>query len=989
MIVGQSFLEKKGETYHDFTVTKYLPITELNCVLRELAHEPSGALVMHLENDDPENLFCLSFKTLPYNSNGVAHILEHTVLCGSRKFPVKDPFFSMSRRSLNTFMNALTGSDFTCYPAATMVEKDFYNLLDVYLDAVFHPQLKEFSFLQEGCRLEFSDPKNPSSPLTFKGIVYNEMKGSLSSADSRLWHAMLESLCPNLPYAYNSGGDPKVIPQLTYPELIAFHETYYHPSRCLFFFYGNFPLKKHLDFIAEKALKNVPKLKPLPPLPLQPKFTAPVFRKDSFPISEAEETEERAIMCFGWLTAPLVSQQEVLALSVLDIILMENDGSLLKMPLLKSSLCIQADSYVDTEMSEVPYLIVCKGCREEKIDQLQEVLQTALKDIIKQGIPPHLIENAIHQLEFSRSEITGDLSPFGLTLFMRSALAKQHGCNPENSLMIHSLFDHLNLKAKDPSYFPGLIQKYFVDNLHCVRLLMTPDMQLASQELADEKESLEQIRKQLSPQEVEKILKTTETLSFFQKQTETQSLECLPKIELKDVPPHVKDFSLTRRTFHNLSVFHHACFTNQIIYADLIFPLPKIAEEDLPYVQLFVYLLSEIGVKDRNYVKNLEYHQAHTGGVGAHCSLHPGINSPHHLNPTLSIRSKALYRKADKLFLLLKEMSQSPRFDEKKRIEELILQLNSALQNRFNQNAMRYAIQTAVSGFSQAQSIQNAWHGLKYFQTIQEITKNLDQKLPEIIEKLIYLKDHLLCLKSPHLVLSCDEDMLHILEKESFFGLSDLSLKEFDPWKENYTIEKAPSGARSIASPVAFTTEAFKVIPYLDPGAPGLSLAANLFENKLLHKRIREQGGAYGTGASYNPMLCTFYFHAYRDPHLAGTLKAFHDSIDLIAGGHFDERDLEESKIGVIQSMDAPLAPGSRAITAYSWFRDGKTKEMRQHYRDQILSLSSKDIQKIVQKELLAKKDSGVIVSFAGKELIEKENLILASENKQLPILPI
>jgi presequence protease len=988
MSPDKHFLRKEGEKYNDFVVTKILPIHELQCLLRELVHEPTGASVIHIENNDPENLFCLSFKTLPYSSNGVAHILEHTVLCGSKKFPVKDPFFAMSRRSLNTFMNALTGSDFTCYPAASMVEKDFYNLLEVYLDAVFHPLLKELSFLQEGFRLEFSDSKNPKSPLEFKGIVYNEMKGTLASADARLWNAMMESLCPDLPYAFNSGGDPKVIPQLTYPELVAFHETYYHPSRCLFFFYGNLPLKKHLDFIFDKALKTVPKSPPSPALPLQPRFKVPVLRKMHYPVNETEETKDRTIISFGWLTASLLSQQEVLALSVLDVILMENDGSLLKLPLLQSGLCIQADSYVDTEMSEVPYLIVCKGCDEENVEKLQEALQKSLLEIVQRGIPLHLVENAIHQFEFSRTEITGDMAPFGLTLFMRSALAKQHGCDPENALMIHSLFDTLKLKAKDPQYFPDLIKKHLLNNSHFVRLVMVPDPKLSSEELAEEKETLQQIQDRLTQEETEKILKQAETLSLYQKQTEAQSLECLPKIELKDVPLYVQDFPLSYEQFRDLHIYHHECFTNHIVYADLIFDLPKIAEEDLPYVQLLITLMPEIGAKDRTYAENLEYIQAHTGGVGISCSLHPQVDSQK-LNPCLVIRGKALHRKTDKLFSLLRDMAQFPRFDEKKRIEELILQLNSSLQNRFNRNAMRYAIQLALSGFSKAQYIQNSWYGLKYFKTIQEMAKNLDKKLPEIIDKLMHLKDQLLCLKSPHLVLSCNEEIYGTLKKESFFGLSDLSLKDFPPWSEHYRIEPIPSQARAIASLVAFTAEAFKVPSYLHPHAPGLSVATHLFENKLLHKVIREQGGAYGASASYSPMLGSLYFHAYRDPHLARTLKTFQDAIELIAGGHFDERDLEEAKLGMVQGMDIPVSPGSRAITAYSWRRDGKTKEMRQHYRDRILHLHSKDVQAIVQKEILPQKDLGVVVSFAGKEFLNKENLLLAQEHKELFIVPI
>ncbi|MES2272616.1 MAG: insulinase family protein, partial [Chlamydiota bacterium] len=301
----QTSLSAVGQTYHGFVITQYLPLEELQSTLIELTHEPTGARVMHIANTDPENLFCLSLQTLPSSSNGVAHILEHIALCGSRKFPIKDPFFAMTRRSLNTYMNALTGQDFTCYPASSQVEKDFYNLLDVYLDAVFHPELKHLSFLQEGHRLEFVDPKNPKGPLQFQGVVYNEMKGAMSSIESRLGEAISKRLMPDLPYSHNSGGDPKDIPSLKYEELIEFHQLFYHPSRCLFFFYGNLPLAKHLDFILERALKGVQKIPQISPIPLQPRFKAQIVAQDRYPIAQGESLDGKTQVAFAWLTAPI------------------------------------------------------------------------------------------------------------------------------------------------------------------------------------------------------------------------------------------------------------------------------------------------------------------------------------------------------------------------------------------------------------------------------------------------------------------------------------------------------------------------------------------------------------------------------------------------------------------------------------------------------------------------------------------------------------
>jgi Zn-dependent M16 (insulinase) family peptidase len=983
----EPFLDVPKARYGDFVLTKIIPIAELKSTLRELVHEPTGASVIHLECDDPENLFCLSFKTLPFSANGVAHILEHTVLCGSRKFPVKDPFFSMNRRSLNTFMNALTGSDFTCYPAATQVEKDFYNLLEVYIDAVFHPQLKEVSFLQEGHRLEFSEPANPKSPLEYKGIVYNEMKGSLASGDSRLWHAMLAALFPDLPYGFNSGGEPKEIPELSYEELIAFHETYYHPSRCLFFFYGNFPLKKHLDFIAEHALKHVPKVPPLRHLPLQPRFPKPRTFEERFPINEGEELENKAMIAFGWITAPLIEQDEVLALSVLDSILMDTDASPLKILILKSGLCVHADSYIDTDMSEVPYLIVCKGCEKESAEALEKTLFDSLKKIVKQGIPKHLIDTAIHQLEFSRTEIAGDSSPFGLTLFMRSALAKQHGCPPENALTLHALFEKLITNTKNPDYFPSLIQKYFLNNTHFVRLSMIPDPDLATQENAEERKKLDAIQKNLTKEQIETILQNTKSLSQYQKETEHQNLDILPKVGLTDVPVLVHDFPLHQHKFGDLQVFHHECFTNQILYADIILDLPELQEEDLPYLQLLVSILPEIGAGKRDWAANLEFTQTHTGGVGAATSLHVQLDAPSTMKPSFVLRGKALYRKVDKLFLLMKDMLTKPSFDDRDRIKELILQIDTSLQNRFNRSALKYALQLALSGFSTPSHLSNLMQGLPYYKQVQQIAKMSSKNIDAIIEKFLDLKERIFSQKAPHLVLSCDEKMYHELSQKNFFDLDKLPSSEKPAWKNSFTPTPVSSQARVISSPVAFTVEAFQSIHYIHPHAPAMSCVMPLFENKILHRKVREEGGAYGSGAAFSSTFGNFYFHSYRDPNIAQTLSTFHEAIEELHSGKFTEADLEEAKLGVIQSMDLPVAPGSRAHVAYSWWRDGRTKEMRQHYRNRLLALTKHDVIQALEKEILPKKDQGVVVTFAGREQLEKENALLGP--KALPILAL
>lgn len=984
MSLKPSHLFAKGQKYHDFELTKAVEIPELNCFLRELTHTPTGAQVMHISNDDPENVFCLSFQTLPDSSNGVAHILEHTVLCGSKKFPVKDPFFAMTRRSLNTFMNALTGSDFTCYPAASQVPKDFYNLLDVYLDAVFHPNLKELSFLQEGHRYEFAVPDDPESPLEHKGIVFNEMKGSLASPNSRLSEAMNEALFPKITYGYNSGGDPKVIPKLTYQELRAFHTEYYQPSRCLFFFYGNMPLEEHLDFITQKTLKDAKKLNPVAPVPPQPRFSKPHFLSLNYPVGPEEDLSDKSIVSFGWLTCHILDQQDLLALSVLELILMDTDASPLKLALLKSGLCKQATIYTDAEISEVPIVMVLRGCRAEDADKLEEVLRSTLQEVIQKGIPLEMVENVMHQLEFHRSEIGGNHTPYGLSLFMRSALLKQHGGAAENGLMIHSLFDQLHRRnLEDPAYLTGLLRKYFLDNKHFVRLILNPDQELASKELAEEREELDRVKKELNSAEVKQILHKTVELAEYQKQNDDQDVDVLPKISLTDVPKSSKRYPLQQETCGDLGVFHHNVFTNKIVYADLIFDLPNLSQDELPLLRLLSALMTQMGSGNRSYEETLEYIQAYTGGVSAFPVLYLKAEDYRQYSSSFSIRGKALYRNAHKLFPLLKEIATTVDLTDKDRLKEIIHKHYVSLESGLIQSAMRYATNLAASGLDAASAISSYWYGLNYYLFIKNLANDLDNQLDGLITKLMDLQRRLGAFHHPHLLITCDSGKYDELKAHGFFGLQELPKGTFTPWKGNYPSLDIVSQGRIISSPVAFTGHVLPTITYVHPDAPALSIAASLIDNLVLHPRIREQGGAYGSGAVSSTSSGNFYFYSYRDPNIFNTLNIFREAVQSILAGDFDEDDLEESKLEAVQNLDAPVAPGSRGEVAYIWMREGKTPEIRQANRNKLLSVTKEQVIEAVRKHIVPNIEKGITVVFAGKELLEKENALM---EKPLPL---
>ncbi len=978
---------ESGSTYRQYIVSRLKEIPEIQSTLIELIHQPTGAQILQIANDDEENLFNLSFRTHPEKSNGVAHILEHTVLCGSAKYPVRDPFFSMSRRSLNTFMNALTGPDFTCYPASSQVPKDFYNLLEVYLDAVFHPTLSKLSFLQEGHRLEFLKPEDPNSPLIFKGIVFNEMKGAMATPDARLTEDIMHALFPNLTYGVNSGGDPKEILTLTYEELKAFHAQFYHPSRCLFYFYGNLPIEQHLDFLEKHTFDRVTPLPSLSYLPKQPRFHHGAISKAKYPIYEEEDTTEKTLVGLAWLTCSILEQEELLALIILDVVLLGTDASALKMALLKSKLCKQADSAIEGEMSEIPFIIVCKGCKENSAGAIESLVRETLRKIAAEGLAEHLIDAAIHQIEMARTEITGSSSPYGLSLFWRSALLKQHGGNPEDGLKIHTLFHHLHKKVKDRRYFPSLIEKYFLNNPHFVRIEMNPDITLASKELMEEQERLLTITRSLKDSDIQSILRQARELAAYQEGVKEETIEKLPKVGLSDVQNEGKEFPLIQERCGDFELFSHACFTNGITYADVIFDLPFLEEKELPFLRLFSLLLPQVGCGGRSYDHHLEYLLEHTGGVGVSLDLCLQAETASLMKPSLTIKGKALNRKLDKLFPIFKDVILSADFTDISRLKELLMQHLHGMENSIQHSSLRYAVNLAARGFSISSKIANAWYGLDYYWWLQEIVKSFEYDPMPLIERLQQMQQKCLALKGGHLVLSCEEEALHKLKTEGFYGLTQMETKKFIPWRAEYPHAEKLSQARIISSPVAFTAMLFPSVAYNHPFAAPLSIASEIMENTTLHKKIREQGGAYGSGAVNSLLSEQFYFYSYRDPHLKSTLSAFHAAVHGLLARKFDEKDLEEAKLGLFQDLDAPTPPGSRAATSYYRLRGGRTPQSRQKFRDALFQCEQEEIQHAAQEILVGGLDNHVIVSFAGKELLEKENALL--KERALPVFLI
>ncbi len=529
-----------GRHVHGYRVLRAEPLPEMNATAILLDHPATGAKHLHVSRPDAENTFGVAFRTVPQDSTGVAHILEHTVLCGSERFPVRDPFFSMLKRSLSTFMNAFTSSDWTMYPFSTQNRKDFYNLMAVYLDAAFFPRLEELSFKQEGHRLEIAADSGGAPNLVYKGVVFNEMKGAMSSPDQVMVRSIMRALYPDTTYSHNSGGDPAAIPSLTYSQLVEFHRRHYHPSNAYFYTYGDVPLEDHLEFIARTVLSRFPAADPAPAVPLQPRWRAPRRDTAPYPFSRDEDPARKHQVCIAWLTPDVRDTRAVLAMALLDQILLGNSASPLRQALIESGLgsALSDGTGYDAENRDTLFSAGLKDVALDSADRIEALIFEVLSGLAQKGIAPALIESAIHQLEFHRKEITNSPYPYGIKLLVALAGTWIHDGDPLRVLKLDEDLEAIRREVAQGAFFEGRIKHHLLDNPHRVRLTLVPDPALSEEREARERRDLEAIARRLSPADLDRLRSDAEALRRLQDGAE--DVACLPTLERGDIPPAVE-----------------------------------------------------------------------------------------------------------------------------------------------------------------------------------------------------------------------------------------------------------------------------------------------------------------------------------------------------------------------------------------------------------------------------------------------------------------
>ncbi len=605
----------EGREAHGFKVTGHTPLPEINAALIQLRHEKTGARMAHVACTDDNNLFAVGFRTTPLDSTGVAHILEHTVLCGSERYPVRDPFFSMIKRSLNTFMNAMTASDWTFYPFSTQNATDFDNLLRIYLDAVFFPKLRERDFRQEGHRLEFADSQNPESPLAFKGVVYNEMKGAMADPSSLLSRRIAQALYPTTTYGFNSGGEPLEILDLTWQGLKDFHATFYHPSNAWIFTYGNSSLDAHLERIEDLALSRFEPRTVDTAVPDEKRFDAPQRFENTFPVDVGEPLVNRTMVQLGWLNCPVADSFERLSLSVLSHLLLGNSAAPLYKALLDSRLgqnLAPGTGYHD-DNRETYFAAGLQGTNPEAAEQIEELVLATLNDCARNGFSRERIEAAIHQIEFGHREVTGDQYPYPLHLLMRILGPWLHNDDPVSPLQLDRNLDRLRRELDAGPFFENLIRRHLLDNPHRVTLTLRPDPQARQQEEQATAARLETLRLELTPEEKQSLIE--QALELQNAQETPEDLSVLPTLELSDIPAGEEPVPFDRNDAGPTWWLPQP--TNGIGYFTAFLPADGLPADLRPYVPLFCAVLAQVGAAGYSYEEMAERIAAATGGIRA------------------------------------------------------------------------------------------------------------------------------------------------------------------------------------------------------------------------------------------------------------------------------------------------------------------------------------------------------------------------------------
>ncbi|NIB44543.1 peptidase M16 [Pseudomaricurvus alkylphenolicus] len=940
-------------------------IDSLQVTVEEYRHTNTGAQHIHISADNNENVFLVALRTVPEDSTGVAHILEHTALCGSEKYPVRDPFFMMIRRSLNTFMNAFTSSDWTAYPFASQNRKDFNNLLDVYLDAVFFSRLDPLDFAQEGHRFDFAETGNAESDLVYKGVVFNEMKGAMSSVPSQLWQTLCKYLFPSNTYHFNSGGDPEAIPDLSYEQLKSFYETHYHPSNAVFMTYGDIPAVEHQNKFEDQALSRFEKLDEVISVPDEKRYLAPIRVEEAYPLTEEGELSNKTHVVLAWLLGKATDLQESLEAQLLASILLDNSASPLQHALETTDLGTAPSPLCGLDDSQKELTFVCglEGSDVSKAEQVETLIMDVVAKVAAEGVPYEELKAALQQLELHQREVGGDSYPYGLQIIMTALTSTTHRGDPIGLLNLDPALEKLHEDIKSPDFIKGLARDLLLNNQHRVRLTMRPDADLADRKNQAEVDKLASIKAALSDADKQNIITQAEALQERQLQQDDETV--LPKVGLQDIPtdmhytPHHSVEELPTR------LTSYAAGTNGLVYQQIIVELPELTAQQLQTLSYYGMFMTELGIGDKDYLDAQRWQAQVAGAISAYTTIRGASDDVQKVQANLTLSAKSLKSEQDALCELMWATLNEVRFDEGGRLRELVAQSRARREQSVTGNGHSLAMAAASAGMSPSAKVSHELNGLAGIKTIKQLDDDLqdETKLQQFCQQLQDLHDMILKAPRQYLLVGETEYLAdyrksisnswptHEASEQPAFALEPVKEQLKQGWIAN--------------SQVNFCAKAYPTVPTEHPDAAPLTVLGGFLRNGFLHRVIREQGGAYGGGASQDSNIAAFRMFSYRDPRLEETLADFDASIEWLLNTDHEYQPLEEAILGVISSLDKPSSPAGEAKQTFHAELFGRSREKREVFRKRILEVTIEDLKRVASTYLQADKASIAVVTGA------------------------
>ena len=946
------------------------PIEELDCVAWLLKHKKSGARVALMSNDDENKVFHIGFRTPPQDSTGLPHILEHSVLCGSKKFPVKDPFVELVKGSLNTFLNAMTYSDKTVYPVASCNDADFQNLMDVYLDAVFHPNiyLKEEIFMQEGWHYELEDP---DGELTLNGVVYNEMKGAFSSPEDVLDRQIMAALFPDTPYGNESGGDPDCIPDLTYEQFLDFHKKYYHPSNSYIYLYGNMDMAEKLQWLDEEYLSEYDAISIDSALPMQEAFEETREMILEYPISDAEDEKDNTYLSYNKVIGTSLDKELYLAFQILDYALLAAPGAPLKQALLDAKIGKDVMSSYDNGILQPTFSIVAKNANLDQKDAFVTLIHQTLENLVNKGLDKKALEAGLNYYEFRYREADFGNYPKGL---MYGLQAFDSWLYDENKPFIHleALDTFASLRRLvDTDYYESLIQKYLLDNTHGALVAVKPKKGLAQEKEETLAKKLADYKASLTREDCEKLVEMTEHLKEYQDEESSQEdLEKIPVLKLEDISKDVRPFKNEELFIENTKVIHHDYNTNGIVYLNMAFNITKMPQHLLPYVSILKNVLGYIDTETYSFGELFNEINRKSGGISSTLGIYANDADESKTTVTYELRTKALKDQLPFVFSMIQEILTKSNLDDEKRLYEILAQLKSRLQMVLPSHGHSTAVTRATSYFSETSDFSERTGGIEFYRVVERLEKHFEEEKADFIAKLKEVCSYIFCPENLLVSITCDQSGLEGLEEQLKVLQSCLQ-----PLKEMPVAEKEPLTKKNegflTSSQVQYVAVAgnFKKAGLDYTGA--LRVLKVILSYDYLWLQIRVKGGAYGCMSGFT-RGGNGYFASYRDPNLRGTFDVYRGTIEYLKNFAASDRDMLKYIIGTISDMDIPLTPSMAGHRSFSAYMTGVTEERILKERMEVLGCNVSEIRKLAD-HVQAILDDDAICVLGNEALMKKE----------------